>query len=154
MNVLSNELVSHECGLLWAPLLWTWSVMNVFCYERGLLITWSVMSGTVINWCVMNGFVMNVVCCELGLMWTWSYVNVICNENGLQEGGRSWTDMQRTGLLWKLSASGWLLSSHQWMWFVMTVSVMNVVCYERCQLWTWFLMNVLCNEWVCHECGV
>jgi len=32
MNVLCNERVCNECGLLRK-----WSVMNVVCYERGML---------------------------------------------------------------------------------------------------------------------
>jgi len=61
MNVVCNERglqqmwserVCNECGLLW-----TWSVMNVVCYEHhecGLLRMWSVM---------------DVVCCKRGMYW-------------------------------------------------------------------------------------
>ena len=59
--------------------------MNVVCYERGLLWTWSVM-----NWSVMN-----VVCYERGLLWTWSVMNVVCFEwfvlSGLLWSGLFWT---------------------------------------------------------------
>ena len=42
--------------------------MNVVCYERGLLWTWSVM---------------NTVCYEHGLLWTRSVMNTVCYEHGL-----------------------------------------------------------------------
>jgi len=102
-----------------------WSVMNMVCYERDLLLTdllwtWSVMNGSVTSWSVlyvvcfkmwsvMNWSVMNVVCFQM-----WSVMNVVCSELVCYEGGLLWT------------------------W-----SVMNVVCYER-----------VCYEQVCNERGL
>ena len=86
MNVVCYEQDSYErgrllkcCkhGLLWTcfvtnkfrnELLWKWSVMNMVCYEHGLLWT-----GLLWTWSLMN-----MVCYERGLQWMWS----VMNENG------------------------------------------------------------------------
>jgi len=76
MNMVCYEQVCYERGLFSNVvryehgMLWTWSVMNVVCYERvyyehGLLWRWSVMNGQWWTWSVMN-----VVCYERGLLWT------------------------------------------------------------------------------------
>ena len=49
-----------------------WSVMNVVCYEWGLLWTRSVM---------------NQVCHERGLSLMWSVMDMVCNEGDCYEYG-------------------------------------------------------------------
>ena len=102
--------------------MWTWSVMNVVCFERGLLWMWS----------VMNGSVMIMVCYEHGLLWTgllwtwsvfkcgplwtWSVIKVVCYEWGSYE-----RVCYERGLLWTRSVMNGS---------VMSRSVTNVVCFE------------------------
>jgi len=56
-----------------------WSVMNMVCYEYGLLWTGLLWTWSVINGSVMNGSVMNVVCYEWsvlsGLLWAGLFGN-------------------------------------------------------------------------------
>jgi len=94
-----------------------WSVMNMVCYEHGLLWTWSVINMVV---CYERGLLWFL---WTGLLWTLSLTNVVSYECG----GLLWTGLLWTGLFWR----GLL-----WMW-----SVMNVVCYERSLLWTWSVMT-------------
>ena len=102
------------------------SVMNVVCYERGLLWTWSVM---------------NVVCYERGLLWTWSILNVVCYDLVCYE-----LVCYKCGLIW----TGLL-----WTWSVMNVVCYERVCYERGLLWMGLLWTSLlwavCYEHVCFE---
>jgi len=96
MNVLCNEWVCNEFGLLWTwsvmkgGMLWRvicyegWSVLNVVCHERGLSWTRSVMNTV----CYERGLlwtrsVLNAVCYERGLLWTWSLINMVCYERAL-----------------------------------------------------------------------
>jgi len=79
-NGKPSQWVCYKCSVLW-----TWSVMNVVCDERGLL--WTGLLRTGLFW--MRS-VMNVVYYERGLLWT----------------GLLWTGLLRTwfvssGLLWK-----------------------------------------------------
>ena len=74
--VVCSERVRYERGLLSTcmvcyvhGLLWTWSVMNVVCFERGLLwigLLWIGLLGTGLLW--------------TGLLWTWSVMNMVCYE--------------------------------------------------------------------------
>jgi len=88
MNVVCYERVCYERGLLltWSVLNVVWlcyelSVMNVvwLCYERGLLWTGLLWTGLLWTWSVMNA-----ICYERGLLWTWSVMNVVwlCYECG------------------------------------------------------------------------
>ena len=61
------------------------SVVNVVCYEHGLL--WKGLLSTSLLWTqsAMNGSVLKMVCYELVcyvrcLLWTWSVMNVVCYE--------------------------------------------------------------------------
>jgi len=86
MNVIRNECVSNECGLLWTSTAMNGSTVNVvgydcglwwrmFSYEIGLLWTWSVM---------------NEICHESGLLLMWSIVNVVYNDHVCNECGLLW----------------------------------------------------------------
>jgi len=79
MTVISNEVVSNECGLKWmnvvsneCGLKWMWSQMTVISNKCGLKWLWSQM---------------NVVSNERGLIWMWSQMNVVSNEKVLCERG-------------------------------------------------------------------
>ena len=60
MNVVCNELVCYEHGLLWTWSVMNWSAMNVICYElvcyeRGLLLMGLLWTGLFWTWSVLNG---------------------------------------------------------------------------------------------------
>ena len=55
----------YECSVLW-----TWSVMNTVCYERGLL--WTALLWT---WTFINVACYERVCYERSLLWMWSVMN-------------------------------------------------------------------------------
>jgi len=113
------NVVCYEGGLLW-----TWSALNVVCnervrYKRGLLWMLSVVNmmcdGRVMLWLLSF---MNVVSYERaqrtvikGLSWIWSVMNVLCNKSVSDE----------CGLLWK-----WFVTNEH----VIEGSVVNVVFYE------------------------
>ena len=63
--------------------------MNVVCYERGLLWTWSVMNVVCYEWVCYERGLLWMGLLLTGLLWTWSVLN------GLLWAGLFWTD---TGL--------------------------------------------------------
>jgi len=125
------NVVCYERGLLW-----TWSVMNLVCYElvcnkRGLLWTRSVM-----NWSVMNVICYELVCYERGLilmgllwtgmLWTWSVLNGLFVLSGLLWEGLFWTvtvcwtlkERHLHGyVMWLRSDSSQIISVQSVVWF-------------------------------------
>ena len=67
-------------------LLWTWSVMNVVCYEQV---------------CYERGLFSNVVRYERGVLWTWSVMKVVCYERVCYERGLLWTRSVMNGSVLK-----------------------------------------------------
>jgi len=67
-SVINGSVMTWAC--LWMGLLWTWSVMNVVCYERNLWWTGLLWMSLLWTWSVMNGLFWT------GLLWTDTIKNV------------------------------------------------------------------------------
>jgi len=135
MNWSVMNILCYERGLLWTG---QGSVMNVVCYERGMLWMWSDMN---MVWyehgLLWTRSVMNVVC-----LWAWSVMNVVCCKRGLL---RMWSCYERVCyelVFFEVFCYECVLI---WIGLLRTWSV-NVVGYERGLLWMWFVMNVVCYE--------
>jgi len=67
MNWSVMNMIFYEHGLLWSGLLWTWSVMNVVCFE------WSILSGLLWAGLFWTVTIFNSLLACLPILWFGGY---------------------------------------------------------------------------------